>query len=83
MTPFFIIGFIFIIAFSLYAQWRVKSAFNKFAQVPVGSGMSGAQTAQRILDAAGIHEVQIEETESFLGDHYRFWLIMQSDRGRD
>ena len=70
MTPFFIIGFVIIIALSLYAQWRVKSAFDKFAQVPIASGITGAETAQRILDAAGIHDVTIDETQSFLGDHY-------------
>ncbi len=70
MIAFLIIGFLVIIAFSLYAQWRVKSAYHQFSQVPVESGISGAETAQRILDAAGIHDVQIEETESFLGDHY-------------
>jgi len=70
MTPFFIIGFVIIIALSLYAQRRVKSAFNEFAQVPIASGITGAETAQRILDAAGIHDVAIDETQSFLGDHY-------------
>lgn len=70
MTPFLIIGFIVIILVSLLAQWRVKSAFNQFSQVPVASGMTGAETAQRILDAAGISDVRIEETQGFLGDHY-------------
>lgn len=70
MTPFFIIGFVVILLFSLYAQWRVKSAFNQFSGVPVTSGVTGAETAQRILQAAGIQDVEITETESFLGDHY-------------
>jgi Zn-dependent membrane protease YugP len=70
MTPFLVIGFILILLISLYAQWRVKSAFHEFSAVPVGSGMTGADTAQRILDAAGIPDVRIEETQSFLGDHY-------------
>ena len=70
MTPFFIFGFVLILLFSLYAQWRVKSAFNQFAGVPVDSGLTGAQTAQRILDAAGITDVEIAETQGFLGDHY-------------
>jgi uncharacterized protein len=70
MTPFFIVGFVLILLFSLWAQWRVKSAFTQFSQVPVDSGLTGAQTAQRILDAAGINDVEITETQSFLGDHY-------------
>jgi hypothetical protein len=70
MTPFFIVGFVLILLFSLWAQWRVKSAFTQFSEVPVDSGLTGAQTAQRILEAAGIHDVEIAETQSFLGDHY-------------
>ena len=48
MTPFFIIGFVLILLFSLHAQRRVKSAFNRFAKVPVDSGLTGAQTAKLI-----------------------------------
>ena len=70
MTPFFIIGFIGIIIFSLWAQWRVKSNFSRYAQVEASSGVTGAQAAQRIMNAAGINDVMIEETNSFLGDHY-------------
>ena len=70
LSPFFIIGFIVILLFSLYAQWRVKSAFTQYSDVPVNSGMTGAETAQKILNAAGINDVSIEETQSFLGDHY-------------
>lgn len=53
-----------------WAQHRVKSAFNKWKQVPATSGVTGAQAAQRILEAAGIRDVEVLEIRDMLGDHY-------------
>lgn len=53
-----------------WAQHRVKSAFNKWKQVAVTSGVTGAQAAQRILQAAGIRDVEVLEIRDMLGDHY-------------
>ncbi len=54
----------------LWAQWRVKSAFNKWGEVRATSGISGAQAARDILQAAQITDVEVLETNDFLGDHY-------------
>jgi Zn-dependent membrane protease YugP len=54
----------------LWAQWRLHSAFGKYSQVPVESGMTGAQAARRILDSAGLRDVPVEEVEGKLTDHY-------------
>ena len=54
----------------LWAQWRLHSAFGKYSQVPVDSGMTGAQTARRILDSAGLTDVPVEEVAGQLTDHY-------------
>ncbi|MEB3325548.1 MAG: zinc metallopeptidase [Cyanobacteriota bacterium] len=56
--------------FSLWAQWRVKSTFHRFAQVGVRSGYSGAQAAQAVLQTAGVKGVRVERHEGFLTDHY-------------
>ena len=55
---------------SFGAMAYLKSTFAKASQVPVASGMTGAQAAQRILQWAGINDVEIVEGEGFLGDHY-------------
>jgi len=34
----------------LWAQYRVKSAFKKYSQVPTQSGINGAEAARRILE---------------------------------
>jgi Zn-dependent membrane protease YugP len=65
---FVLIGIPLIIA--LVAQARVSGAFNKFSRVPVASGITGADAARRILSAARIHDVDVVETNDFLGDHY-------------
>ena len=54
----------------LWAQWRVKSAFRKWAEVRATSNVSGAQAAREILQAAQITDVDVVETNDFLGDHY-------------
>src|SRR5436190_21639770 len=62
--------FIFVMIFAVIAQMRVSSSFEKYSRVPSQSGVTGAQAAQEILNAADIHDVNIEVSESFLGDHY-------------
>jgi len=58
------------ILLAAWAHWRVKSAYAQGSQLPARSGLSGAETAQRILNAFGITDVAIEPVRSFLGDHY-------------
>ena len=54
----------------LWAQMRLHSAFGKYSQVPVESGLTGARAARRILDNAGLNDVPVEEVEGKLTDHY-------------
>ena len=53
---------------SLYAQYKVKSAFNEMSQIP--TNLSGAQAARRMLDSSGLHSVGIERVPGHLSDHY-------------
>src|SRR5690349_13863202 len=65
---FLIVGPAMLLA--LYAQIRVKSAFSRWNEVPVASRTTGREAAQRVLQAAGLDHVQIEEHAGFLSDHY-------------
>ena len=58
------------ILLALWAQVKVKSAYANASRLRPRSGLSGAETAQRILNAYGINNVAIEPVKSFLGDHY-------------
>ena len=54
----------------LFAQARVKRNFNKYAKVRTARNVTGAQVARQLLDAQGLHNVAVEETQGFLSDHY-------------
>jgi uncharacterized protein len=54
----------------LIAQFRVSSAFKKWGAVRASSNITGAEAAREILQAAQINDVQVVETNDYLGDHY-------------
>jgi Zn-dependent membrane protease YugP len=58
------------LALSLWAQFRVKSTFGKYSQVPARSGMSGAEAAAELIRQRGVRGVRIEQTSGTLSDHY-------------
>lgn len=55
---------------SMVASFKVNSTFQKYAQVHSRSNMTGAQAAQRLLQANGIYDVGIEHISGSLTDHY-------------
>jgi len=61
---------VLILVPGIIAQLAVSAALNKYSRVRARSGLTGAQAAARIMSDAGIHDVQIERINSFLGDHY-------------
>jgi Zn-dependent membrane protease YugP len=63
-----LVGLPLIIA--LWAQFRVSSAFKKWGAVRATSNVTGAEAARDILTAAQIHDVDVVETNDYLGDHY-------------
>src|SRR5437588_13031840 len=54
----------------VWAQFRVTGAFRKWGEVRATSNITGAECAREILAAAQIQDVQVVETNDFLGDHY-------------
>ena len=54
----------------LWAQFRVSSAFRKWGEVRATSNITGAEAAREILQAAQIRDVDVVETNDYLGDHY-------------
>lgn len=51
-------------------QGYINSSFRKWSAVPLDSGRTGAQVARAILDANGLHSVQIQPVGGSLSDHY-------------
>jgi Zn-dependent membrane protease YugP len=54
----------------IWAQIRVTGAFRKWGEVRASSNITGAECAREILQAAQINDVDVVETNDFLGDHY-------------
>ena len=55
---------------AFWAQWHVKSTFNKYAQVANMHGLNGFQTADRIRQAYGLEYVQKNQVPGSLTDFY-------------
>ncbi|MFF5993623.1 zinc metallopeptidase [Lysinibacillus sp. KU-BSD001] len=66
----YIVYFAVIMLLPLYAQMKVKSTYNKFAEVSSQRGMTGAQVARMILDHHGLTDVRVVPTQGVLSDHY-------------
>lgn len=54
----------------MWAQYKVKSSYEKYAKVPLRNGMTGSEVARHILDDKGLQDVKVEETSGTLSDHY-------------
>ena len=54
----------------IWSQIKLSHAYGKYSQVPVDSGMTGAEAAREILDRAGLNNVPVEEIPGHLSDHY-------------
>ena len=57
-----------ILAF--YAQWRVRSTYEKYSRKPSHKGFSGNEAARILLRSAGLGHVRVEEVPGKLDDHY-------------
>jgi uncharacterized protein len=55
---------------AFYAQYKVKSAYRKYSQVPNMRRMSGEEAARSLLNSAGLSSINIEGTRGQLTDHY-------------
>ncbi len=58
-----------VIIFTIWAQSSVNSAYRKYSQVSLRSGITGAEAARRIMQANGI-SCSIEAIPGQLTDHY-------------
>jgi Zn-dependent membrane protease YugP len=58
------------LAMGLWAQSKVKRTFARWSEVPVRSGMTGAQAAAEVVRASGLPDVEIRPVQGRLSDHY-------------
>lgn len=54
----------------MVVQYRLKSKFHQYSEVPTSSGMSGEEIAKKMLSDNGIYDVNVISVNGFLSDHY-------------
>ena len=61
---------ILVMVLSFIVQQMLQSRFNKYSQVGLPNGMSGAEVAQKMLRDHGIYDVKVVPTNGMLTDHF-------------
>lgn len=54
----------------LWAQWKLRSAYGKYRDMPNSRGLTGAQAAALVMRHAGVYDVQVEPIPGELSDHF-------------
>jgi len=57
-------------ALVLFAQYYVKSTYQKWSQVGTHSRMTGAQAAERLINTGRLYDVRVEGVSGKMTDHY-------------
>ncbi|MFC2086844.1 zinc metallopeptidase [Bacteroidota bacterium] len=60
---------IFFLASSIIGN-RLKKKFREYSRIPVTSGMSGKEVAEKMLNDYGIYNVNVTSVKGELTDHY-------------
>lgn len=68
MGYYVIAGIMFLVG--MYVSNRLKRKFEEYSQVPLRSGMTGREIAEKMLRDNGIYDVQVISTPGQLTDHY-------------
>lgn len=55
---------------SLYAQWKLRSAMGKWSKIPNAAGITGVETARRVMAHAGLEHVEIARVPGQMTDYY-------------
>src|SRR5688572_4656289 len=69
MNTIFLVSLLFV-GLSMLVSYRLKSKFNTYSRIPLFSGLSGKQVAEKMLRDNGIYDVNVVSVDGFLSDHY-------------
>jgi uncharacterized protein len=70
MTMSIMIVSIIFLVISMLVSGVLKSKFNSYGKIPLRSGLSGREVAERMLRENGIYDVKVVSVDGFLSDHY-------------
>ena len=66
----YLILFFGIAILSYVVQSNLNSKFKKYSKIPIASGLSGSEVAEKMLRDNGINNVTVTCTKGYLTDHY-------------
>ena len=55
---------------AIWAQSKISRAYNTYSKMGVSSGITGRETAMRVLSEGGVHDVDILASQGKLTDNY-------------
>lgn len=70
MTPGIMIVSLIFVGISMLVSLRLKGKFKEYSQVPLSSGLTGKEVAEKMLKDNGIYDVKVLSADGFLSDHY-------------
>lgn len=69
MSSIFLISLIFI-GISFLVSATLKNKFSQYSHIPLRSGLTGREVAEKMLQDNGIYNVRVISVEGHLTDHY-------------
>lgn len=69
MNSIMLVSLLFV-GISMLVSYRLRSKFAEYSKIPLSSGLSGKEVAERMLRDNGIYDVKVTLSEGFLSDHY-------------
>ena len=69
---YYLTGYIMIpvFIFALFCQFKVKNAFSKYSKISNRRGLTGAESAYKLLMLNGVTDVKIRQIGGSLTDYY-------------
>ncbi|HEY0679864.1 MAG TPA: zinc metallopeptidase, partial [Chitinophagaceae bacterium] len=68
-TEIMVVSIIFLVI-GMVVSGILKSKFNTYGKIPLRSGLTGREVAERMLRENNIPDVKVVSVQGFLSDHY-------------
>ncbi|MBX3257327.1 MAG: zinc metallopeptidase [Chitinophagaceae bacterium] len=69
MGSIWLVSLIFV-GISMLVSMQLKGKFARYSKIPLYTGLTGKQVAEKMLKENGIYDVTVTSSNGFLSDHY-------------
>lgn len=70
MTPSIIVVSLIFVVISMLVSGILKGKFNSYGKIPLRTGLTGKEVAEKMLRENGIYDVKVVSVSGYLSDHY-------------